>query len=361
MVSAMDAGGAETFLMKVYRNIDKSKFQMDFLCASLKEGFYEKEILSLGGKIYHIEPKNKGFIKNFTSTYKIVKENKYNHVLKTSQQSLAAIDLLAAKFAGARTRVFRSSNAGLVNPTFKDKILQNIFSFLPKHIANVRIAPSTEAAEYVFGKDCIKKGKAQILHNGLDLAYYSFSTEGRNRIRKELNIEDKLVIGHIGRFNKQKNHSFLIDIFNEIHKINNNAVLLLVGDGELKDEVINKVEKLELSNNIFFLGVRKDIPDILSAMDIFVFPSYFEGMPNAIIEAQATGLSCLISDSITSEAIINDNVKALSLNEKALKWANNVSTFDAYNRPKQDKLINAGYDISRVSEKFGKIIYGEND
>ena len=157
LVSAMDAGGAETFLMKLYRNIDREKYQMDFAVTSSEEGFYDNEIEELGGEIFHVEPKKNGVYKSFLSIYRLIKEKQYDYVLKTSQRSLAALDLLAAKLAGAKIRVYRSSNAGLVSPTIKEKMLQRLFVFLPRCFANIRIAPSTEAAEYVFGKNCINR------------------------------------------------------------------------------------------------------------------------------------------------------------------------------------------------------------
>lgn len=361
LVSAMDTGGAETFLMKIYRNIDINQYQMDFLCASLKEGFYEKEIKELGGKIFHIEPKNKGIIKNFKSIYKIIKDNKYDYVLKTAQKSLAGLDLLAAKLAKAKIRVFRSSNAGVVDNSFKERLIQNIFSFLPRRMANIRIAPSKEAAEYVFGKGCIENGKAIILKNGLDLNIYKYDESCRNKIRKEFNIEDKYIIGHIGRFNKQKNHHFLIKIFKEIHNIKSDAILMLVGDGELKEEIKNEIKLNNLDDYVIFMGIRKDIPDILSAMDMMIFPSYFEGMPNTIIEAQACGLPCLISDSITKEAKVTDIVKMISLNKDALYWAKEVFSNNSFDRNKTNELLNkAGYSIYDVSAEFVKMIF-DND
>lgn len=361
IVSKMAAGGAETFLMKLYRNIDKDKYQMDFAVTSLEEGFYDKEIKDLGGKIFHVEPKKNGALKSFLSVYRLIKEKQYKYVLKTSQRSLAALDLLAAKLAGAKVRIYRSSNAGLVSPTTKEKLQQRLFSFIPRCYANVKIAPSTEAAEYVFGKNCIKKGKAKLLKNGLDLNEYCFDQEGRNKIREEFSIEDKLVVGHIGRFNKQKNHAFLLEVFEDIKKINPNSVLLLVGDGELQDGIKQKAKELGLEKFVMFAGIRTDIPQILSAMDIFIFPSFFEGMPNVILEAQTTGLPCLISDRTTKEAIVCDCVKSMSLEKTSLDWANNAMLMKNDNRQSNNLVMKeAGYDIVDVVKSFINIVFKDN-
>lgn len=361
IVSKMNTGGAETFLMKLYRNIDKTKYQMDFAVTSIEEGFYDKEIKDLSGEIFHVEPKKNGAFKSFLSVYRLIKEKQYKYVLKTSQRSLAALDLLAAKLAGAKVRIYRSSNAGLVSPTTKEKLLQRLFAFMPRCYANVKIAPSTEAAEYVFGKNCIKKEKAKLLKNGLDLNKFCFDQEGRNRIRKEFSIEDKLVIGHIGRFNGQKNHAFLLKIFEDIKKINPNSVLLLIGDGELQEKIKQKVKELGLETSVIFAGIRADVPQILSAMDIFVFPSYFEGMPNIILEAQTTGLPCLISDRITKEAIVCDCVKSMSLEKASLDWANEAITLKDDDRHSNELVMReAGYDIGEVTKTFINIVFKED-
>lgn len=361
IVSIMDAGGAETFLMKLYRNIDREKYQMDFAVSSNQEGIYNKEIESLGGRVFFIGTKLDGAFKNAINLYKLIKREKYDYVLKTSHLSVAAIDLLVAKLAGVKVRVYRSSNSNATSSTTIEKISQKVFSFLPRVFANVKIAPSTEAAEYVFGKGCVRKGKAEILKNGLDLNTYCFNEIGREKIREEFSISDKFVVGHIGRFNKQKNHIFLIKIFKEIKKINTNAVLLLVGEGELKEEIKEQVKKEGIKNSVIFAGKRKDIPQLLSAMDVFVFPSFFEGMPNTVIEAQSTGLSCLISDSVTKEAKICKNVEYISLEQSPQEWAEKALSTNNNDREKgKEKLKEAGYDISKVSNRFIELVFNKN-
>ena len=201
IVSSMDRGGAETFLMKIYRKIDKTKFQMDFCVSKQTPGFYDEEIKSLGGKIFYIPPKSKNPFKNFLEIKRIVKRENYNSVLRTSQQSLATLDLLAAKFGGAKKLIYRSSNAGLTGGKISI-FINKIFSFLPKIIPNVKIAPSVEAGEFVFGKN----RDFYILHNALNYEDFKFNKNIRNKIRNELNVGNKTLYGHVGRFNVQKNH-----------------------------------------------------------------------------------------------------------------------------------------------------------
>ncbi|WP_258831560.1 glycosyltransferase family 1 protein [Peribacillus frigoritolerans] len=357
IVSAMNVGGAETFLMKVYRALDRKKYQMDFYCMSKEKGYYEEEIISLGGKVFHSYPKSIQPIKSFLMLRKTVKAGKYEHVMRISQHSLATIDLIAAKLGGARTLIQRSSNAN--SGSRNSRILHFLFQCLPKIIPNIKIAPSTEAAEYTFGKNSVKNGKAIILKNAVNVDSLLFNQKKRDKIRKELNIENKFVIGHVGRFSNQKNHDFLINIFKEISKDRKNSVLVLVGKGELELEIKKQIELLNLKEKVIFTGIRSDIPDILMAMDIFIFPSLFEGMPNTVIEAQATGLPCLVSDSITKEAKITELVKYKSLNEGAKSWSEDALQFKRTLNCNdiQSCFIKYGYNIELVTREFEEIIF----
>jgi glycosyltransferase involved in cell wall biosynthesis len=225
-------------------------------------------------------------------------------------------------------------------------------------ILDFKIAPSELAARYTFGNKEFNKGKVQLLNNGIDLNVYKYNLDQRNIIRKQFCINDMFVIGHIGRFSRQKNHIFLIEIFREIVKKRNDAVLLLVGNGELEDSVRILIEQYNISSKVIFTGVRSDIPALLSAMDVFVFPSLYEGMPNTVIEAQSVGLPCVISDSITEEARITDLITYVSLKKNAAEWADVILTQQKKNRDKARRdIVLAGYDIGEVTKKFQKIVF----
>lgn len=360
IVGSMNAGGAETFLMKIYRKLDKTKYQMDFAVATKDKGFYDDEILKMGGKIFHITPKSEGFFKNFNSIKKLVHDEGYASVLRTSQHSLSALELFAAKLGGAKKRVFRSSNSNTTTGTGFDVKLHKFCAFMPRYFANIRIAPSTEAAEFMFGPGCIANGTASLLHNGVDLSVYCFSEQNRVNVRKELGIEDRLVIGHVGRFNQQKNHEKLIEVFNSILKYRPDAVLVLVGQGEKEEIVKNLVKELCISDKVIFTGVRDDVPRLLSGMDVFVFPSLYEGMPNTVIEAQATGLPCLISDTITMEAKVTDLVRQQSLKDSNEVWAQSVVeiTANTVNRAIYNSMMKQqGYDVEDCVSQFTRIVF----
>ena len=360
ILSSMNPGGAETFLMKMMREIDSEKYMMDF-CVNVTENFYEGEIKKLGGNIYINTPKSEGFFKSFYGIRDIVKTNQYEYVMRVNEHSLSVIDLLAAKLGGAKSLIMRSSNAS--SGSKKSMILHKMFKFLPMYVPDVKIAPSDLAAAYTFGKRAAKNGDVIYLHNGLDVDKFRFDSKIREIYRFKLNLENKLVIGHIGRFNEQKNHKFLIKIFKEVIKKRNDAVLVLVGDGNMKEEIQNYVKQLGLEELVMFLGVRKDIPELLFSMDAFLFPSFYEGMPNTVIEAQTTGLPCLISDSITKEAKVTSNVEFETLDLDESKWANHllniISKSNSLRIASAEYMMDAGYDIKDCVKVFEKSIFND--
>lgn len=360
----MNAGGAETFLMKVYRAIDRTKYQFDFCINAEGECFYEKEIISLGGKFYRIPPKSKSLGEFRKGLCKVVKENGYEYVLRITSSAMGFMDLKIAKKAGAKVCAARSSNSG-DGGTFKSLAAHTIGKILYTKFVDVKIAPSDLAAEYTFGKKAYKKGEVAILHNAVDVNVYKFSAAERKKIREEFGIsEDVKVIGHIGRFSLQKNHTFLLKIYAEIFKKEPQSVLMLVGKGELEKQIKEEAEKLGIKNNVIFTGVRSDVPALLSAMDVFVFPSFYEGMPNTVIEAQATGLPCVISDAITREADVTGIVDYLSLKDERSVWAEKslekIAEAAAEKTDRSsfgEKLVSRRYDVKSTVDDFIKLIF----
>lgn len=351
-VSSMDAGGAETFLMKIYRTIDKDNYRFDFIVNSKHRGFYDNEIEKLGGHIFYSPPKSKHPFLNLICSYKIIKCGNYDAAMRMTSHSLGTIDLLVAKIAGVKKLILRSTNAGNTGHQFSH-FLHHIFFFLPQWIPSVKIAPSKLAAEYLFGTGCIENGDVKILPNGIPVEKFLFSDVTRTLKRKELGLDDNFIVGHIGRFSEQKNHKFLIQIFNEIHCRNTNARLVLIGAGELENDIKKQVDILKLSDSVLFLGVRKDVSKLLMAIDVFIFPSLFEGMPNVLIEAQASGLPCIISDRITPEVQIIKYLRRLSLKEDASFWANQIDYSLNYSRKEVGvAVLQAGYDVEQTILQF---------
>ena len=359
VLSNMNAGGAETFLMKLYRNLDREKYQMDFCINVVEKNFYEEEIISLGGKIYRIPSKSenvKGFKKALTN---IIKENKYDYVLRITSTAMGFMDLKIAKKAGAKICAARSSNSS--DGSFIQYIVHRIGRLLYSKYVDVKFAPSDLAAAYTFGKKNYRSGKVSILHNGIDLDVFKLYPDADSFVRTEFKIPDDAVIfGHVGRFNTQKNHTFLLDIFSEIKKKESKAVLLLVGCGNLENDIKSKAASLGILDSIYFAGVRSDVPRIMSGMKVFIFPSFYEGMPNTVIEAQSTGLPCIIADTITKEANITGLVEYLPLSLSAKNWAEKaISKVEIERKNTKDDFIEYGYDIQSVTENFVKLVVGE--
>ena len=358
IVSGMNTGGAETFLMKLYRNINRKMYQMDF-CVNIKEeGFYDREILQMGGKIYHIPSKSENLKEFKRQLTEIVQLEKYKYVLRITSNTMGFLDLKIAKRAGAKVCAARSSNSNDAEG-IKAKVVHVLGRILYSRYVDVKIAPSDLAAIYTFGRAAYRKGRVHLLKNAIDLDVYKFSPKEREKIRTEFEISnDDFVCGHIGRFSKQKNHKFLIDIFAELCKKNEKAKLLLVGNGELECEVREQCEKKNVADKVIFAGIRSDIPAILSAMDVFVFPSFYEGMPNTVIEAQATELPCVVSDTITKEVKITEWVTFESIKASAGVWADIVFRQRRNIKKETKKNIQMqGYDINKVVREFEQLIF----
>ena len=351
IISSLDAGGAETFLMKVYRFIAPLGYQFDFV-VSKDGGCYTSEVLGLGGKIFVIPTRSENLFGALNGIRLAVKENQYKYVLKLGEHSLAVLDLLAAKFGGAKILGVRACNA----PTGLNVLHRTIHLFCRpflNYITNVKIAPSILAANFLFGP----KEDISMLRNGVDLNVFRYDSNDREAIRKEFGLGEKLVIGHIGRFHKQKNHQFLLEIFKEISVWREDAILLLVGTGELEEQICERIKSINLEGRVILTGQRFDIPQLLSAMDVFVFPSLYEGMPNTVIEAQATGLPCVIADTITAEANITGLVKYLPLSLSSSEWAKVVlNTISSIRKDSHNYFVIHEYDIESVAKEFVSIL-----
>lgn len=340
----MNIGGAETFVMNVYRKIINDNIQFDFVIHG-KEGKYIPEIRKLGGNIYHISDRKKNIFLNLYQYYKLFKNHKeYNTIHIHTNSSIVFPTLIIAWLCRIKVRICHSHSTST-----KRKKLHIIFRPMLRLFANQYFACSNSAGEWLYGKKTITKGKVRIINNGIDSGRFQYDPLIRKDLRKELGITEKFVVGHIGNFRTPKNHSFLIDIFNKLQQRNEKAILVLVGGGELIDDIKEKVRCLGLQDKVLFLGVRKDVNVMLQIFDVLVFPSIFEGLPVTLIEAQATGLKCLVSDRITEEVKITDLVEFLSIEEDPEEWARIIESYSFYTRKTRDReIITNKYDISNT-------------
>lgn len=351
VVGRMDRGGIETMIMNLYRNIDRNKVQFDFLAHYGREAVYNDEIRKMGGKIYEmpaLKDENHVYYWRFL-TYrkalkKFFKEHKEFNIVHGHMTNTASIYMPIAKKQGVACLIAHSHStfgkAGLLG------IVTNILQRPIYKYATDWFACSKAAANWFYPEEQVKAGRVTVLANAVDAEKFRFNPETRERMRKEFNVENKLVIGCVARFRHEKNQAFLIDVLQELLKRNPNAVLLFAGDGPEEDVVKSKAKKAGIQDKVIFLGMRTDIPDVLQAMDVFTLPSLFEGLPVTGIEAQASGLNCVVSTGVTQEMNALDMVEFLSLDEPIDVWCDAIiragksERKDTYNQIKE-----AGYDI----------------
>ncbi len=344
VIGSMNRGGSENFIMNIYRNIDRSKVQFDFLVCTKEKAAFDDEIVSLGGKIFReISYLNSKNILIYQSLCDNFFEKHHYKIVHCHMGSVAQFVLRAAKKNGAVT-VSHSHSAG---SSLRDRIL---YIPISKH-SDYLMACSEEAAVTRFGKENINNYK--LVNNCLDVKKFSFDINKRNEIRKQLNIQNQFVIGHIGNFLYPKNHSFLIDVFSEILKIKPDSYLLLAGGGELENDIKEKCAVLNISDRVIFLGVINNTNDYLNAFDVFVFPSHFEGLPLSVVEAQTNGVKCLLSDNISKQTAVTDLVEFYSLDNSAADWAKKILSYKNYeHKDTSSQIKNAGYDASRQAKEL---------
>lgn len=350
VIGYMDRGGAETMIMNLYRNIDRTKVQFDFVENEGKETAFDAEIRSMGGQIYHC-PRYEGrnhftytrwwhsFFKSHKDEYPIV----HGHIGST-----AAIYLSIAKKYGAYT-IAHSHNINTMK-TMSD-VVYSLFAYPTRFIADYCFACSKDAGVSRYGKR-IGNTKCTVFRNAIDTERFAYNEVARWQTRSLLGIlDEQLVIGNISRFAEQKNHRFLIDIFESIYKIHSNAVLLLVGDGDLRPEIESIITKKGLQDRVILTGVRSDTWNYYQAMDVFVMPSLYEGLPVSLVEAQTAGLPCCVSAAVPKEVAITKQVQFNSLDHSAEHWAGWIlEQVKAPRRGMKAEIQQAGYDITMTSK-----------
>lgn len=357
------AGGVETFLMNVYRKLDRQKLQFDFATtAATTFGIFCDEIHSMGGKIFELKIYGntlKSRFKSFFALRRFLKQNRYTVIhIHSTAPTWQIVGLLAAACAGVPARIAHSHSDPVVSSA--KRILFGVLRPLVCRLAAERFACSEPAAIHLFGEKAFRSGKVRIIRNGIDIAKFSFNGKVRALCRKELGLGDAFVIGHVGRFVKAKNHVFLLEVFQELLKICPKSILLLIGDGELRGAVEQKARDLGMEESVRFLGERRDVDALYQAMDVFVLPSLDEGLGNVLIEAQAAGLLAICSDCVPKEAGVTGLLEFVPLEAGARRWAESIAKYiNMHGRPKMDdKIEQAGYG-SEYAAKLLEAVYAE--
>lgn len=355
VIGAMGSGGAEAMIMNYYRHMDRTKIQFDFVVHTEEKQFYDDEITRLGGRIFRTEKYN---VKNYFSYKKwwndFLKSHMEYRIVHGHIGSSAPVYLQEAKKAG-RIAIAHSHSAGAETFSIKNFIWK-INSFPTRYIAEYFFACSKKAAENRFGKYVGNSEKTLVLKNAVDCERFRYSEKKRLSMRKKLGIENNFVIGHVGRFTEAKNHSFLIEVFRNVLKENEDARLLLVGGGELEHSVRELCEEKGILQAVIFAGVHKNTEDYYAAMDVFCFPSIFEGLPCALIEAQASGLPCVIADNISEEVNIGaDLISKINLSKSSSDWTEEILKMKDYVRKDtKEYVIHSGYDIETTARQLAE-------
>lgn len=349
----MNRGGIETFIMNVFRNIDRTKVSFDFLLGTEDECDYNKEILALGGNIHYIPDCRNGLFKNIKMLNRFYKEHpEYKIIHLHASALLNIVPLVVAKKHNIPVRIIHSHSTSVCGNPLRN--LLHIFNKLwLTDYATHYLACSKLAGEWMFSSK-YKKTPYQIINNGIDIDNFKFDPDKRNELRKHLCINDKFVVGHVGSFSKAKNHSFLLDIFSNIKEKSDDAILLLVGDGNLRKNIEDKIRKLGLSDSVILTGKRTDIAELMCAMDVFAFPSLHEGLGIVAIESQCNGLKTIVADTIPEDAFITPLISKLPLELSAEKWAREIIKLEkGYARQDMSLEIKmAGYDIKKIAYKM---------
>lgn len=350
-------GGIESFIMNVYRNIDRNRFQFDFINMEPgnKDIAYSDEIRQLGGKIYKIPGRRENLLENRKQLKRVIRKNNYdfihNNILTWSYSDGITLPL---KYSSSRV-IIHSHNSYMNSGMYARRILNFFNRRLNYKKGIIRLACSNEAGKWLFGNK-----KYSIIPNGIDTEDYIFNSEIRSAYRKKYNVQEKNVFLNVGRLSYQKNHYFLLEWFKKIYQVDKNSILILVGDGELKEKLEDQVKNLNLSSSVKFLGIRKDVRNLMFMSDTLLFPSFYEGLPVVLVEAQATGLPCIISNTISREIDITDNIRRINIKHspdeyvdlalKEVKLSRISRRSIAYSKVKK-----AGYDIGHTVKLLEEI------
>lgn len=352
-------GGLSTIVLNFGLNQNSEKIIFDYLIKNwVIDEKYKNQIESKKGIIHEIKTKNN--IQGLYYLNKLLRKNEYDtiHVHISSVKTRALIVPFLFKLYGGKTVIIHSHSTGIdINKgnkklaLLKHGILKNILPLMTDEF----LACSKLAGEWLYPKKYLEKVK--IINNGIDVEKFKFNLEKRNQLRKEMNLENKFVLGNVGRFSYQKNHEFLIKIFNEVQKIEKESVLLLIGNGELEEQIKEQVKELKLEDKVIFFGTTDKVEDYLQVMDIFPFPTRFEGLGIVAIEAQAAALKIIASDRVPEEAKLSDYFEYFSLDKTSEEWAEQILKYkNGYERKDMtEEIEKAGYSIKSSAKELEKI------
>ena len=344
VLGGLNRGGAETMIMNLYRAMDKSKVQFDFIIHNDNENAYVDEIKALGGEVY-VFPK---FTLKNSCSYKkhwnefLDKHREYK-ILHSHVRSYAIVFIRIAKSYGLKTIVHSHSTS---NGSGIKARIKGLLQLSLRKECDYLFACSKISGEWLFGKKAVNSPNYRMIKNAIDTDKYKVDSSIRNEYRRSFNAEDKTIYGHIGRLSEPKNHRFLLEVFNDIIKKDHNSLLIIVGEGSYRLQIELWIRELHLEESVIMTGSRSDIPQLLSAMDVFLFPSLWEGLPVTVVEAQAAGLPSIISDRVTSEVAVSEAVTYLPIDQGAECWVDCALRSIGKRFNVIENIKTAGFDVS---------------
>lgn len=353
VLGGLDRGGAETMVINLHRAIDKDKIQFDYIIHTTEHQAYYDEIIEMGGRIYVFPAFNgKNAFELIRHWETFFEEHTEYKILHSHVRSYASLYLPIAKKHGVKTIVHSHSTS---NGKGVKALVKAAMQYPLRYQADYFFSCSMEAGEWLFGKKIAHSDKHFVIKNAIDTKKYAYSNITSNKYRHILGLEGKFVLGHVGRFHPAKNHMFLLDVFSKVCEKCPNAILLLVGDGELFEDIKSRVAQLKLEDRVLLLGSRDDVPQLMQAMDAFLFPSLWEGLPLTVVEAQAAGLPCYISDRITTDVVLSKLVEQLPIDSPE-RWAESLLKREHERFDTISNIKNAGYDVYEAADRL-KIFY----
>lgn len=352
----LDGGGSDRYVFNYCTRIKDIHF--DYSAVDNRRGMLEPLLEEKGSSVYHVPQIKKGPIKYYQSVKRIMKNGQYDAVhVHLGHKSFLA--LLAAKRIGIKVRIAHAHIA-FVPENIAQKLIRRISTFITKLLITDYAACGVDAAKWVWGQE-YNKGNVTVINNAIETSKFSYSCEMREKIRESFGINDDVtVIGHVGRLSDQKNQLRLLEIFQEMMKIKSNIMLVLIGHGEMENEIKQKIRELGINEKVLLLGIRNDVQDLLNMMDVFVFPSKYEGLPFTLIETQCNGLRCICSDTVTSLVKVSDMITFMSLNDTSSEWAKEALELAkmGHSPSARDMVVLAGYDIDEEAQKLAAYYKG---
>lgn len=357
----LEYGGSEFVAVRLQRALDPEKFEFTYCVRGNEKGPIEDDVLKTGVRVIHQPDDKLSYLKSYKFYLDLFKKEHFD-IVHSHLLFYSGIVLAAAKKRHIKVRVAHSHFSQPLTgynskvKLFISKIYRNVMRLILGVSATTIIGCSKSSGEFLAGKKLFSK-KGTVLNNGIDTKKYSFNLETRIKIRNELSIpQDSVILGHIGHFYSVKNQRFLLEIFKKYLEKNKDSVLLLVGDGEDRELLLDKIEKLSIKENVILAGFRNDIPELLSAMDCFVFPSLHEGFPLALIEAQASKLACVVSDTVTRDTMLNSNFSFASLKSGCDVWCEEINRVMSVDRESvSTENVTENFDIKNIAKELEKI------